>query len=474
MSPFSSHHTRPAYSLTSTEWKNIKRFGISWGVEQYNLNPKGLAEVCFMKGDAAYKRKDNATGNEFMNMVKELVRKFPDVFTEEPEVIEVSVLIDEPKAEPETEAKDKADAANAAQAEGLDDVARCLLGGADPNAQGQDGTPLHQAATSSKSAAVVQALLEIGADLDARDKNGFTPLHRAAMYSRHPAVIQALLDAGADLNARDNGGFAPLHRAAVGSKTPAVVKLLLDVGADLNARDKNGFTPLYWATQSCKNPVVRELLILNQRGSKPTIAGAEARARAKKNATIKAQVGALILALAVGVALSIGAAIQHKEEVHDAATTPEATERRRGSCHLTQRLWYYPDKEKDIDEQGWRYVEFSNGHKIYLRDNPDPSVKNNREVTRVQEAGKKVLRHLADLDLDIVAADDPRVKKACKKLEGSLQLDYYNETAPDRAKKAMEVKRAMEGVVEVRRLVAQMRKDHRKWMIEMMMTLKAT
>ena len=42
---------------------------------------------------------------------------------------------------------------------------------------------------------------------------GPTPLHRAAAF-KNPAVITALLNAGANLNARAKDGLTPLHVAA--------------------------------------------------------------------------------------------------------------------------------------------------------------------------------------------------------------------------------------------------------------------
>ena len=123
-------------------------------------------------------------------------------------------------------------------------VAHCLREGADLNARDVDGwTPLHKAATSSETPAVIKTLLNAGADLNARDEIGRTPLHMAA-FSKTPAVVKVLLDAGADLNARAEDGWTPLHFAAAFSKTPAVVKVLLDAGADPNARTKYGRTAL--------------------------------------------------------------------------------------------------------------------------------------------------------------------------------------------------------------------------------------
>lgn len=59
----------------------------------------------------------------------------------------------------------------------------------------------------------VQAGLNDGADVMARNKHGTTPLHWAAEFGT-PEVIQALLDAGADVMARNKSGRTPLHDAA--------------------------------------------------------------------------------------------------------------------------------------------------------------------------------------------------------------------------------------------------------------------
>ena len=127
----------------------------------------------------------------------------------------------------------------------VEDVTRCLDGGADPNARDGDGVaPLHFAARNTDNPAVIAALLDGGADPNARTtKGGFAPLDLAALDTDNPAVIAALLDGGADPNARNEDGLAPLHFAARNNDNPAVIAALLDGGADPNARDGTGLTP---------------------------------------------------------------------------------------------------------------------------------------------------------------------------------------------------------------------------------------
>ena len=67
----------------------------------------------------------------------------------------------------------------------------------------------------------------------------------AAGGSAVPAVVTALVNAGADLEARDESGLTPLHVAAGGSAVPAVVTALVNAGADLEARTESGLTPLH-------------------------------------------------------------------------------------------------------------------------------------------------------------------------------------------------------------------------------------
>ena len=68
-------------------------------------------------------------------------------------------------------------------------------------------TALHWAA-SYGHAAVVDILLRVVADVEARDAYGCTPLHWAAQYG-HAAVVERLIRAGADIEARDAQGRSP-------------------------------------------------------------------------------------------------------------------------------------------------------------------------------------------------------------------------------------------------------------------------
>ena len=98
------------------------------------------------------------------------------------------------------------------------------------------GTPLHRACRA-KQVAVANYLLDKGANLSARDEYQFPPLIRACdVPGQDLALIQRLIDQGADVNAQGYNGLTPLHKAAY-SGDLKVAKLLIDNGADPNTYD---------------------------------------------------------------------------------------------------------------------------------------------------------------------------------------------------------------------------------------------
>ena len=75
---------------------------------------------------------------------------------------------------------------------------------------------------------------------------GLTPLHYAVQFSDDPAIIAALVEAGAEVDAWTAERWTPLHFAAE-SSTPAIIELLLDAGATAAAHNKDFRTPWDYA-----------------------------------------------------------------------------------------------------------------------------------------------------------------------------------------------------------------------------------
>lgn len=112
-------------------------------------------------------------------------------------------------------------------------------------------------------AKVVELLLSNDAEVNSPSKNPqkVMPLH-SAVARKDLEITQALLNHGAEVNARQGGGFTPLHGAAQNGD-PAIAELLLAHGAEVNARDNQDKTPLAFAQAEGHQNVVDLLLAQN-------------------------------------------------------------------------------------------------------------------------------------------------------------------------------------------------------------------
>jgi ankyrin repeat protein len=116
----------------------------------------------------------------------------------------------------------------------IEQMARMIRLGADPNAANVEGaTPLKLAADAGLTDAAT-ALLRCGADPNSRNGYGQTPLALAAMNG-HAPVVRALIAAGADVNALPAGAKESDRRSALRCARDgghaAVVKTLQAAGA---------------------------------------------------------------------------------------------------------------------------------------------------------------------------------------------------------------------------------------------------
>ncbi|MDB4668734.1 ankyrin repeat domain-containing protein [bacterium] len=128
---------------------------------------------------------------------------------------------------------------NAIELGSIEAVKQHLAAGADVNAKDEDGyTPLYAVAGGAhKEIAVL--LIANGADVNAKNKYGETPLHYAATKE----IAELLIAKGADVNAKDEVESTPLHTAALNGHKE-VTELLIDNNADVNAKYEDGGTPL--------------------------------------------------------------------------------------------------------------------------------------------------------------------------------------------------------------------------------------
>jgi ankyrin repeat protein len=147
--------------------------------------------------------------------------------------------------------------------------------GADVNAKNsRAATALHWAAAD---AAKVKLLLLNGASVDAKTVEGRTPLFAAATMPGSAPVMRHLLEAGADANAATLIGTTPLFPAV--NASAEATRLLLDHGADPNRATRAGVTPILFT----RDAAVVSLLVAR---------GADVRARSKVGETALMDVAA--------------------------------------------------------------------------------------------------------------------------------------------------------------------------------------
>lgn len=140
---------------------------------------------------------------------------------------------------------------------------------------GADGrTPL-LIATRQQDGALVQRLLEAGANPDLADADGVTPLF-AAIEKQDGAVAQRILAGRANVNLADRSGTTPLLKAT-SQHDAATVQRLLEAGADVDAANLAGTTPAMVAATYDNGELLRALV---SRSSKIEAADQEGRTAA--------------------------------------------------------------------------------------------------------------------------------------------------------------------------------------------------
>jgi len=138
-----------------------------------------------------------------------------------------------------------------------------LRSGLDVNtvAQGDRWNFLHRALVPVERTAhpeMIQHLVNLGVDVNARDRYWNTPLHYAARV-RNLRAMGILLDAGAEVNPKNKDGLTPLHLALMAAPMDVrVVELLVSRGADPDY-DDGGLRRL---VAECADPASREIIRL--------------------------------------------------------------------------------------------------------------------------------------------------------------------------------------------------------------------
>ncbi len=111
-----------------------------------------------------------------------------------------------------------------------------------------------------KNSKIIQTMIDLGADLNLRDKNGMTSLILACALNPFLKIIETLLEAHASLYERDNNGTSALMMASAASNI-SIVEMLINAGAKVQEKDNYGRCPIIFACQSNKHPDVISMLV---------------------------------------------------------------------------------------------------------------------------------------------------------------------------------------------------------------------
>ena len=115
----------------------------------------------------------------------------------------------------------------------------------------------------------VVSLVESGADVNERAWGGDSPIHRAVNKRSSECkadVIKALIEHGANVNAKGFNEYTPLMIATINDNIN-VVQILLEAGANVNIARADGWTALRYAIANEYNDIAR---LLNERVEKKT------------------------------------------------------------------------------------------------------------------------------------------------------------------------------------------------------------
>ncbi|XP_026462252.1 uncharacterized protein LOC113364006, partial [Ctenocephalides felis] len=137
-------------------------------------------------------------------------------------------------------------------------------GGALLDYRTRDGaTALHRAVEKDNLEAV-RTLLELGASPNYRDCKGLTPLYASVSHKTDPAICEALLHDHATIGAKDLQGWQEVHQACRNGLVQHLEHLLA-YGADMDARNASGNAPLHVCAVNARDACARLLLFRGAR-----------------------------------------------------------------------------------------------------------------------------------------------------------------------------------------------------------------
>lgn len=122
-----------------------------------------------------------------------------------------------------------------------------------------DRLPLHWAASYNRLSIVELLADQKSFDVDAQDGAGWTALMMASSLKDGDAMVDLLLNKGADPNVKTNNGQTAVHFTASKNNLDAARKLVAH-GATARVKDKRGQLPLHRAAAVGNVPIIKLML----------------------------------------------------------------------------------------------------------------------------------------------------------------------------------------------------------------------
>ncbi|XP_055952700.1 SH3 and multiple ankyrin repeat domains protein 2-like isoform X1 [Argiope bruennichi] len=139
----------------------------------------------------------------------------------------------------------------------VEKITKMCSRGLDPNFHCQETgeSPLTLATSLKHPAKVIMALVNGGAHLDFRTKDGATVLHKAVEKNNLEA-LRTLLDLGSSPNYKDSRGLTTLYYSVLYNSNPQLTEMLLHDHAFIGTADPHGWQEVH---QACKYGLVQHL-----------------------------------------------------------------------------------------------------------------------------------------------------------------------------------------------------------------------
>merc|ERR1719336_3605738 len=138
-------------------------------------------------------------------------------------------------------------------------VMALVNGGAILDFRTRDGSTAMHRAVSTNNLETVRTMLELGASPNYRDSKNLTPLYHSVIQTTDPAITETLLHDHAMTGAQDLQGWQEVHQVCRSGMVQHLEHLLF-YGADMNAHNASGNTPLHVCAVNNQDSCARLLL----------------------------------------------------------------------------------------------------------------------------------------------------------------------------------------------------------------------